>query len=158
HVGNGRGAFIGDTLGNVMQAAGYNVTKEYYFNDFGQQILNLGRSLEYELRKAVGALEIPKIENGYYDKYGTDLDEASGLESKPTEKGYYARLAQLFVPDADVLLALPQEQRDAELGSRAAKIIMQGIHQTMERLGINFDVWFSQHSLDTSGALQESIE
>ena len=139
HVGNGRGAFIGDTLGNVMQAAGYNVTKEYYFNDYGQQIFNLGRSLEYFLRQAVGAPEIEKIENGYYDEY-------------------YAKLAQLFVPDAERYLALPQDARDAELGSAAAKIVMQGIHQTMERLGIRFDVWFSQHSLDTSGALQESIE
>ncbi|HLW01720.1 MAG TPA: arginine--tRNA ligase [Ktedonobacterales bacterium] len=139
HVGNGRGAFIGDTLGNVMQAAGYNVTKEYYFNDFGQQIFNLGRSIEYFLRQAIGAPAIEKIENGYYDDY-------------------YARLAEQFVPDAQRYLALPQDERDAELGSAAAKIIMLGIHQTMERLGINFDVWFSQHSLDTSGALQESIE
>ncbi len=139
HVGNGRGAFIGDTLGNVMQAAGYHITKEYYFNDYGQQIFNLGRSMEYYLRKAVGAPEIPKIENGYYDEY-------------------HARLAQRFVPDAERYLALPQDERDAELGSTAAKIIMQDIHQTMARLGIHFDVWFSQHSLETSGALQAGIE
>jgi arginyl-tRNA synthetase len=138
-VGNGRGAFIGDTLGNVMQAAGYAVTKEYYFNDFGQQILNLGRSIEYFLRQEIGGPEIPRIENGYYD-------------------GYYAALAKEFVPDAQRYLALPQGERDAELGSAAAKRIMQGIHQTMERLGIQFDVWFSQHSLETSGALQEAIE
>ncbi len=139
HVGNGRGAFIGDTLGNVMQAAGYAVTKEYYFNDFGQQILNLGRSIEYFLRQEIGAPEIPQIENGYYDHY-------------------YAELAKHFVPDAQRYLALPQGERDAQLGSAAAKIIMQGIHRTMERLGIRFDVWFSQHSLETSGALQEAIE
>ncbi len=139
HVGNGRGAFIGDTLGNVMHAAGYDVTKEYYFNDFGQQIFNLGRSIEYFLRKEVGAPEIPQIENGYYDTY-------------------YAELARQFVPDAGRYLALPQAERDAELGSAAARIIMQGIHQTMERLGIHFDVWFSQHSLETSGALEEAID
>ncbi len=139
HVGNGRGAFIGDTLGNVMQAAGYAVTKEYYFNDFGQQILNLGRSIEYFLRQEVGAPEIPQIENGYYDSY-------------------YAELARQFVADAQRYLALPQGERDAELGSAAAKIIMQGIHRTMERLGIRFDVWFSQHALETSGALQEALE
>ncbi len=139
HVGNGRGAFIGDTLGNVMQAAGYNITKEYYFNDYGQQIFNLGRSIEYFLRQQVGAPEIPQIENGYYDEY-------------------HAGIARQFAPDAERYLALPQAERDAELGSRAAQIIMQDIHQTMERLGIHFDVWFSQHSLETSGALQEAIE
>jgi arginyl-tRNA synthetase len=139
HVGNGRGAFIGDTLGNVMQAAGYNVTKEYYFNDFGQQIFNLGRSIEYFLRQEVGAPAIEKIENGYYDSY-------------------YANLAKQFVPQAQYFLDLPQNERDVELGSRAAQVIMEGIHQTMARLNIHFDVWFSQHSLDTSGALQESID
>jgi arginyl-tRNA synthetase len=179
HVGNGRGAFIGDTLGNVMQAAGYNVTKEYYFNDHGQQILKLGRSMEYYLRKEIAAPEIKQIKGGYYDRYDPDpveFDtpaEVDTLETKPSdadpvevdtpqieqeEHGYYANLAKRFAPEAKSLLALPQDERDVELGSRAAKIIMDGIHQTMERLGINFDVWFSQHSLDTSGALQESIE
>jgi arginyl-tRNA synthetase len=176
HVGNGRGAFIGDTLGNVMQAAGYNVTKEYYFNDFGQQILNLGRSIEYYLRQEVGAPKIKQIKNGYYDKYDADLaenaapaeadmpaevdtpTEAETPENEQIENGYYANLARLFVPDAGRYLALPQDERDAALGSAAANIIMQGIHQTMERLGIQFDVWFSQHSLETSGALQESID
>jgi arginyl-tRNA synthetase len=139
HVGNGRGAFIGDTLGNVMQAAGFDVTKEYYFNDYGQQILNLGRSMEYFLRYETGAERIEKIENGYYD-------------------ADHAMLARQFVPDAARYLALPQAERDAALGTAAAKIIMEGIKRTMQSLNIEFDVWFSQHSLETSGELQASIE
>jgi arginyl-tRNA synthetase len=139
HVGNGRGAFIGDTLGNVMQAAGYNVTKEYYFNDFGQQILNLGRSMEYFIRKEVGAPEIPQVENGYFDED-------------------HAKLAKQFVPEAQRYLAMPQEERDAALGRDAATLIMESIKRTMQSLGIEFDVWFNQYSLETSGALQDSIE
>ena len=139
HVGNGRGAFIGDTLGNVMQAAGYDVTKEYYFNDFGQQILNLGRSVEYFIRKEIGAPEIPQVENGYYDED-------------------HEKLAKQFVPQAQRYLAMPQEERDAALGRDAATLIMEGIRRTMQSLNIEFDVWFNQYSLDTSGALQDSIE
>ncbi|HEU5198768.1 MAG TPA: arginine--tRNA ligase [Ktedonobacterales bacterium] len=139
HVGNGRGAFIGDTLGNVMQAAGYAVTKEYYFNDFGQQILNLGRSMEYFIRKEIGAPEILPIENGYYDED-------------------HAKLAKQFVPEAERYLAMPQEERDAALGRDTATLIMESIKRTMQSLGIQFDVWFNQYSLETSGALQESIE
>jgi arginyl-tRNA synthetase len=139
HVGNGRGAFIGDTLGNVMQAAGYAVTKEYYFNDFGQQILNLGRSMEYFIRKEIGAPEIPQIENGYYDED-------------------HEKLAKQFLPEAQRYLAMPQEERDAALGRDAATLIMESIKRTMQSLGIKFDVWFNQYSLETSGALQESIE
>ena len=58
-VGNGRGAFIGDTLGNLMRAAGFDVTKEYYFNDAGGQIEKLGRSVEYYLRLALGESDAP---------------------------------------------------------------------------------------------------
>jgi arginyl-tRNA synthetase len=139
HVGNGRGAFIGDTLGNVMRAAGYDVTKEYYFNDFGQQILNLGRSMEYFIRKATGAPEIEQFENGYFD------DD-------------HKKLAEQFVPQAAHYLALPQDERDATLGREAAALIMESIRHTIQSLGIEFDVWFNQYSLETSGALQESIE
>ncbi|HEY7835620.1 MAG TPA: arginine--tRNA ligase [Ktedonobacterales bacterium] len=53
-VGNGRGAFIGDTLGNIMRAAGYAVTKEYYFNDAGGQIARLGFSMERYCRFVLG--------------------------------------------------------------------------------------------------------
>jgi arginyl-tRNA synthetase len=139
HVGNGRGAFIGDTLGNVMQAAGFDVTKEYYFNDYGQQIFNLGRSIEYFLRYETGAERIEKVENGYYD------DD-------------HAALAKQFVPNTARYLALPQAERDATIGAEAARVIMDGIKRTMQSLKIEFDVWFSQHSLETSGALQASIE
>ncbi len=62
-VGNGRGAFIGDTLGNVMRAADFDVTKEYYFNDAGEQIIKLGRSMEYYLYLALGEKE--KAEQAY---------------------------------------------------------------------------------------------
>ncbi len=139
HVGNGRGAFIGDTLGNVMRAAGYDVTKEYYFNDFGQQIFNLGRSTEYFLRKEIGAPEIDQLENGYYD------DD-------------HAQVAKQFVPKADYYLSLPQEERDEVLGRETAAIFMQSIKRTMQSLGIEYDVWFNQYSLETSGALQQAIE
>jgi arginyl-tRNA synthetase len=53
-IGNGRGAFIGDTLGNAMRAAEFDVTKEYYFNDAGEQVTKLGRSMEYYLYLALG--------------------------------------------------------------------------------------------------------
>src|SRR5579859_6113184 len=83
-VGNGRGAFIGDTLANVMRAAGYEVTKEYYFNDAGAQIEKLGRSMEYYLRLALGESEPAKPEEGYfgdfYEHVARQMLEAGGRE------------------------------------------------------------------------------
>lgn len=139
-IGNGRGAFIGDTLGNVMRAAGYDVTKEYYFNDAGGQIDRLGRSVEYYMRQAHGETEAERPEEGYFGPYYAAVAEA------------------LLARNAGDLLALPADARAAALGGAAAAHIMADIRQTMERMHIEFDVWFNQAQLEASGAIAESIK
>lgn len=139
-VGNGRGAFIGDTLGSLMRAAGYEVTKEYYFNDFGGQINTLGRSVEYYLRLALGEGDAAKPEEGYFGPYYETVAE------------------RMLARDGRALLDLSGEARDAAIGKMAAEIIMGDIRQTMEKLRVEFDIFFNQATLDTSGALQEGIE
>ncbi|HEX6543193.1 MAG TPA: arginine--tRNA ligase, partial [Ktedonobacterales bacterium] len=86
-VGNGRGAFIGDALANVLSAAGYSVAKEYYFNNAGGQINRLGGSMEYYLWLALGKTaeaeavhaalpEVVKKQKRFYSqKDGADADE-----------------------------------------------------------------------------------
>ena len=139
-VGNGRGAFIGDTLGNLMRAAGFDVTKEYYFNDAGGQIEKLGHSVEYYLRLALGDSDAPKPEEGYFG-------------------AYYETVAERILADnGHPLLDISAAERPAVIGKRSAGIIMGDIRRTMARLGIEFDVYFNQASLDTEGALRESIE
>jgi arginyl-tRNA synthetase len=139
-VGNGRGGFIGDVLGNVMRAAGYEVTKEYYFNDAGGQIEKLGRSLEYYLRLAVGETEAIKPEEGYFG-------------------AYYETVAERLLADGGrAMLELPEAERAARIGQAAAATIMSDIRQTMARLRIDFDVFFNQASLEPSGELRESVE
>ncbi len=151
-VGNGRGAFIGDTLGNALRAAGYDVTKEYYFNDAGAQIQQLGRSVEHYLWRAAGdearanaVLEaIPTDENGRKEGYFGP---------------YYEAVAQnLLAAGGRDLLALPDAERADRIGSAAAAAIMTDIRDTMRRMHVEFDVWFSQAGLERSGAVGESIE
>ncbi|HEX8032372.1 MAG TPA: arginine--tRNA ligase [Ktedonobacterales bacterium] len=139
-VGNGRGAFIGDALGSVMRAAGFEVTKEYYFNDFGAQIEKLGRSGEYYMRLARGEADAIKPEEGYFGPYYETVAERI-LREKGSE-----------------LLALPDAERPAVIGREFAALIMNDIEQTMAKLRVEFDVFFNQASLDTSGELQESID
>ena len=139
-VGNGRGAFIGDALGSVMRAANFDVTKEYYFNDFGAQIEKLGRSGEYYLRLARGEADAPKPEEGYFGPYYETV-----AERILREKG-------------SRLLDLPDAERPAVIGREFAAVIMNDIRQTMEKLRVEFDVFFNQASLDTSGELQEGID
>lgn len=139
-VGNGRGGFIGDTLGNVLRAAGYDVTKEYYFNDAGAQIEKLGRSLEYYLRLAIGESDAEKPEEGYFGPY-------------------YETVAQRILAEGGrKLLDLPEDVRPDAVGTAAKDIIMGDIKQTMDKLRIEFDVFFRQAELEPSGQLAEAIE
>jgi len=72
HLGNGRGAVLGSALASVLAAAGYTVEKEYYFNDAGNQMDTLGRSLYYRYRELLGeAVEFP--EGHYQGDYMRDL-------------------------------------------------------------------------------------
>lgn len=140
-VGNGRGAFIGDTLGTLMRAAGYEVTKEYYFNDAGGQIEKLGRSVEYYLRLALGEHEPSKPEEGYFGDY------------------YLTVAERLLAGGADgrELLALSEPERAARIGAAAARVIMGDIKRTMEKFHVDFDVFFNQASLEPSGELETAI-
>ncbi len=139
-VGNGRGAFIGDALGSVMRAAGFDVTKEYYFNDFGAQIEKLGRSGEYYMRLAHGEADAVKPEEGYFGPY-------------------YETVAERILGEkGGALLALSEAERPAAVGREFAAFIMTDIKQTMAKLRVEFDIFFNQASLDTTGELQEGID
>jgi arginyl-tRNA synthetase len=147
-VGNGRGAFIGDTLGNLMRASGFDVTKEYYFNDAGGQIEKLGHSLEYYLRLALGESDA----HAHKTVFGDGPQEGYF-------GAYYETVAQrILAEDGGPLLGLPATERAVTIGRQAAGIIMGDIRRTMASLGIEFDVYFNQASFDTDGELGESIE
>lgn len=139
-VGNGRGAFIGDGLAAIMSAAGYDVTREYYFNDFGGQIDRLGNSVEYYLRLAIGESDATRPEEGYFGPY-------------------YETVAQRILAreHGRDLLELPLDKRASAIGAAAAEVIMSDISQTMARLRVEFDVFFNQASLDKSGELQDAV-
>ena len=139
-VGNGRGAFIGDTLGSLMNSAGFRITKEYYFNDSGGQIDKLGGSVDYYLQLALGDTLAQKPEEGYFGPYYETVAE------------------RLLEQNGRVLLELPTRERIAAVGRESAQIIMGDIQKTMARLNINFDVYFNQASLESRGELAESID
>ena len=71
-IGHGRGAVFGDVLGNVLKAAGYDVTKEYYVNDAGNQINMLGKSVYYRIRELEGE-EVQFPEDCYQGDYVSDI-------------------------------------------------------------------------------------
>jgi arginyl-tRNA synthetase len=132
-IGNARGAFIGDLLSRVLEAGGQRVTREYYFNDSGAQIDNLGASVA-ALRR-----DEPVPEDGYQGVYVAELaaDVPDELWAETMAKG------------ADTA---------AVLGRWAAARVREGIETSLERLGVHFDVWTSEGRLHDEGWVGRAVE
>ncbi len=132
-IGNARGAFVGDLLCRVLEAGGQAVTREYYFNDSGTQVSNLGASV-VAIRSGT-----PVPEDGYHGGYVEDL--AGGL---PAEVASAAE-----APGADA----------ADIVGRwAAARVREGIEASLERLGVHFDVWTTEDSLHAEGWVERAVE
>jgi arginyl-tRNA synthetase len=138
HVGHGRGAIMGDTLANVLSAAGYRVEKEYYVNDAGGQIIAFYRSLYARYREALGLpTEIPA--DGYHGAYVVDM-----AKEIITEKG-------------EKFLKMPEAEAVAAIGIIGLKKVMDLIRSDLETVGVRFDVWFSEKSLYDNGQYEKAM-
>jgi arginyl-tRNA synthetase len=133
HVGNARGAFVGDLLCRVLEAGGQRVTREYYFNDVGGQIPNLGASIAAIRRDD----EVP--DDGYHGAYVHELAAAV-----PDELW-----GEATAPEADT---------NGILGHWAALRVREGIEQSLASLGVRFDVWTTEGSLHAGGWVDRAIE
>ncbi len=137
-VGHGRGAVIGDTLGNLLQAGGYAVSREYYFNDGGLQMKILAESVRLRARQQLGEeIEFPA------DHYQGDYISAIAADLL-AERG----------PDAVSL-------DWTVLRDYATAAIFAEIRRTLDRLGIHFDVYFNEMSLfdlERPGNIWEIVE
>ncbi|MBV6717376.1 arginine--tRNA ligase [Paenibacillus chitinolyticus] len=144
HLGHARGAAVGDALCNVLALAGYNVTREYYINDAGNQVNNLAKSIEARYLQALGQdAEMP--EDGYH---GEDI------------KGFGSELA---AEEGDRLTKLGQDERLAYFRQYGLKKELDKIKRDLGRFGVKFDEWFSETSIyennlidDVLGKLRES--
>ena len=133
HVGNARGAFIGDLLSRVLEAGGQKVTREYYFNDSGAQIRNLGASVA-ALRRGE-----PVPEDGYKADYVNDL-------------------ATALPADVWTAATTPGADMDGLVGGWAAGRVREGIEASLESLGVHFDVWTSEARLHSEGWVARAVE
>ena len=139
HVGHGRGAALGDALANLLDAAGYQVQREYYINDAGRQMLILGGSVFYRYQQLLGRNQA-EPEELYKGDYIKDI------AAKMVEKYGPAHLD--LDPDKAALLFYPP----------AAEMILDGIRTDLAGFGVDFDLFFSEKSLHDSGRLKEILE
>ena len=117
-TGNARGAFVGDLLCRVLEGVGHEVTREYYFNDFNAQVLNLGLSVKARRE----GREVP--EDGYHGEYVADLAARCLTKSGPLQ------------PPTG-----PMPARSWADGPPSASA---GIEESLANLGVRFDVWTSE--------------
>jgi len=139
HVGHGRGAAVGDAMGNILSFAGFNVQKEYYINDSGRQIRTLGTSVWLRLQQMQGKpVDFPR--DCYQGEYIRDIAREV-FESRGKE-----------LADAD-------EKQGIEICARfAAGKILAGIRSDLDDFRVRFDNWFSEQSLYDSGRVQTAID
>ena len=137
HLGHGRGAALGDSLSRIFSFTGYDVGREFYINDAGQQIRLLGESI-YSRWRQITDPDYPFPENGYHGDYIVDLAREISNE---------VDLAALQ-PDEAVTLCT----------DRGKEKIFEEIKQDLAYFRANFDVWYSESDLFSSGLLDKTLE
>lgn len=139
HIGHGRGAAVGATLTNILRAAGYDVTAEYYINDVGNQMNTLGASLYYRYKELLGE-KIDFPENHYKGEYMIDV--AKDFKSEHGEDYKDKSL-----------------EESLEVFKNFAKDnILEGIKKDLKEFNIVFDNWYSEKQLHDSNAITNVIE
>ena len=141
HLGHGRGAAVGDVMSSILGFSGWNVEREYYINDAGLQMENLGKSTQSRYFALLGhESEAPFPEDGYPGDYIDDI--AKGIADEFGES----------------LLDKPLEDTVPFFRDRTAEKVLQMIRKDLSDFGVNFDVWFSERSLYDDDLVPRTIE
>ena len=140
-IGNARGGVLGDTLAAVLDRAGYDVWREFYVNDAGNQVALFAQSLDVryiQLIKGEDAAALP--ENGYH---GGDIRD----------------LAQAFLDqEGEKWLSAPAEERQEALKTFGLERNIRKMREDLDRYGIAYDCWFRESALHDSGYVEETVQ
>ena len=139
HFGTARNNVIGDTVANILEAAGWQVQREYYVNDVGSQVRIFGESLYARYAQALGHDE-PFPEYGYQGEY-------------------IAEMAQdILREEGDRYLHVEKTQAQRALGNIGIERVVENQQQTLARMSIRYDRWFHERSLYESGLFDKVVE
>lgn len=139
HVGHGRGAAYGSALCNLLEAAGYDVEREYYINDAGNQMNGLADSVDLRYRELLGE----KINEEELVYHGEDIIET----------------AQRIVKNyGDKFLKLSVEERRKEFLSLAYQEKLAAVREDLANFNVTYDVWFSEETLHKTGAIKSACD
>ena len=141
HMGNARGGVLGDTLASVLDWSGATVWREFYVNDFGNQIEKFAKSIEaryFQLIKGEDAVEFP--EDGYH---GDDIKELA--------QAFYAEHGESYLDKTEA-------ERHADMARFGLDRNIPKMKSDLERYGIKFDEWFFESSLHESGFVADTAK
>ncbi|MBH9966733.1 arginine--tRNA ligase [Bacillus sp. V3] len=138
HLGHARGAAVGDSLCNVLEKAGYKVTREYYINDAGNQIHNLAKSVEARYFQALGQ-DMAMPEDGYH---GADII------------GIGKQLAEEF---GSKYAEASEDERYKFFREYGLKVEMSKLQKDLEMFRVPFNVWYSETSLYENGKIDAAL-
>lgn len=139
HPGHARGAAIGDALTRIMKKAGFDVTREYYLNDAGNQINNMAKSLQARYLQACG-LDIAVPEDGYH---GKDLIDIAN---------------DLYAEIKDEYKNVPLEESVSYFRKVGLEKETEKLRNDLKLFRVEFDVWSSEQSLYDRGLVQKSLD
>jgi len=139
HLGHGRGAFWGDVLSNVFNKAGYEPTREYFINNYGKQISLLGQSIDARYREALGQ----KVEIGEDFYLGDYVKEIAN---------------EIIKKDGNKYLDLPEIERVEIFKQRGLEKMLDNAKELLSRVGVRYDVWFSEKVLYQKNLVKKAIE
>ena len=175
HVGHGRGAAYGATVANLLQAAGFDVHKEYYVNDAGRQMNILATSVWLRYLEQEGE-ELTFPSNGYKGDYIRDIaksiaDSAGATYVKPAAD-VFADVPADETEDADGNKSGDKEAHIDALTEKAKQLLGDGydvffdaalgaiqgdIHEDLAEFGVVYDEWFSERSLTSNGHIDKAL-
>ncbi len=139
HIGHGRGAATGDAVASVLEAAGFDVFREYYINDAGNQMSTLGKSIYLRYLELFGrGIEFPAT--CYQGDYIRDI----------------ARDA--IAKFGDKYIHTKEEEAEGFFARFGGDIILKGIDSDLKDFGITFDNWYSEQSLFDGGKVDQALE
>jgi len=154
HIGHGRWAAVGSSLAELLKFSGYEVYQEFYINDAGNQINNLGKSLWIRILQEMEIeANFPEDEKELKNYYPGDylIETAKEYLEENTD-----RAKELYVHNPDPIN--PSEELIKEISGFAKKLIMKKQKELLIRLGVYFDNWFPETSLHENDEIKPAIK
>lgn len=166
HVGHGRGAVVGDAIATLLKATGYDVVREYYVNDAGGQVKQLGKALYVRYREQCG-IPVPKPD------LPAPVAEPKTPEEKKARREYDEAMAKILPYPGEYLVDAAKrfKEKHGEAHKEASQAEIEGlftdfamaemllvIKDDLKALNIEFDSWFSERTLHANKAIDKAIE